>query len=204
MKTLLKAALGVIGLGLLGGCQPYDGYGGGGYYGGDAGFGYCAGFGCPDDYWDQPLYYGSVYYGGSWRNGPFYYRDWNGGRQYWLGGNWRNDDWRGARPQQYRDGRTGPALGREWYRNNQNVQNRPGFNGNRPDNQPRPGFNRNDANRNDNAPRDGGNRGRNQAEIQQQRSQQSAPPPDRFGRDSAASPPSPRPPQTSRGRGRSE
>lgn len=188
MKTIWKAALGVTALGMLSGCMPYDGYYEGGYYaGGGGGWGYCDGFGCPDDYWDRPLYYGSVFYGGRWQSGPFYYRDWNGGRQYWLGGGWRNDDWRGQRPPQYRDNRTGPALGRDWYRNN-----RPDFDSNRVG---RPGFNRND---NGNAPR-GGNSGRNQAEIQQNRSQQFTPPPDRFGRD--RTPPSAPPPGSNGERG---
>lgn len=175
MKTIWKAALGVTALGLLGACQPYDGYGGG-YYGGGAGYGYCNGYGCPDDYWDQPLYYGSVYHGGRWNNGPFYYRDWNGGRQYWMGGGWRNDDWRGARPQQYQGGRTGPALGREWYRNN-----RPGFDRN---NNGRPDFNPNggrgpNIDRNNDGRRDfGRGSGRNQGEVQQNRQGY----PDRSGR----------------------
>ena len=201
MKTMWKAALGVTALGLLGACQPYgyEGYGGA-YYGGGAGYGYgyCDSFGCPDNYWDQPLYYGSVYYGGRWNTGPFYYRDWNGGRQYWLGGGWRNDDWRGARPQQYRNDRVGPALGRQWYQNN-----RPGFDRNndgRPDFNPNggrggrgPGMDRNNDGRPDFGPRGG----RNPDAVQQQRSQ--TPPPDRFGRDRAASPPPARSPQTNRG-----
>lgn len=196
MKTIWKAALGVTALGMLSACVPYDGYYDGGDYAGGGGWGYCDGFGCPDDYWDRPLYYGSVFYGGSWRSGPFYYRDYNGGRQYWLGGGWRNDDWRGPWQPQYRSERYGPPLGRDWYRNN-----RPDFDSNRVG---RPGFNRGgDNNRGDNNPPRGGNPGRNQAEIQQNRAQPFTPPPDRFGRDRAAPPPPPREPQTSRGRGRS-
>jgi len=147
MKAIFKAVIGVMGFGLVAACMPYDGYGGS-YYGSGYGagyddWGYCDGFGCPDNYWDQPLYYGSVYYGGRWNSGPFYYRNYNGGRQYWLGGGWRNDDWRGARPQQYRNERYGPALGRDWYRNNRPNDGRPGFNqgGGQGRGGDRPGFN---------------------------------------------------------------
>jgi hypothetical protein len=144
VKTIWKAALATLSFGMLAGCQPYDGYGGG-YYGGgySYGGGYCDSYGCPDDYWDRPVYYGSIYYGGSWLNGPFYYRDWNGRRQYWARGGWRYDGWSGDRPSQYRNYRYGPALGRDWYRNNRNDgDGRPGFQGRGgrgPDNDNRPG-----------------------------------------------------------------
>jgi hypothetical protein len=189
MKTIWKVALGAVALCMVGGCTPYDGYYDSGYYAaGGGGWGYCDSWGCPDDYWDRPLYYGSIYSGGRWLNGPFYYRDWNGGRQYWLGGGWRNDDWRGARPPQYRDNRTGPAQGREGYRNN-----RPGFDGDR-------GGNRTGLERRENDGPRGRNPGRNQAEIQQNQVQPFTPPPDRFGRD-RAQPPSPPPPGGERVRG---
>ena len=173
MKTIWKAALGVMGLGMLAACQPYDAryggyYGGGGY----SDWGYCDDWGCPDGYWDRPLYYGSVYYGGRWNNGPFYYRDWNGSRQFWLQGGWRNDGWRGARPPQYRDGRYGPSLGRDWYRNNRpDRDGRPGYNRGG-DNRPgdgRPGMNQGGRGGGRDGARGGGNPGRNQAEIQQNR-----------------------------------
>ena len=78
-----------------------------GYYGPDTG--YCdPGYDCPDDYYDLPLYYGDVSYGGSWYNGPFYWRTFDGRRQYWLHGGWRYGNNRG--------GHFGPALGRNFYR----------------------------------------------------------------------------------------
>ena len=78
--------------------QSYDPY-----------LGYCdPGYDCPDDYYDLPLYYGDVSYGGSWYNGPFYWRDYGGRRQYWLHGGWRYGNNRG--------GHFGPALGRDFYR----------------------------------------------------------------------------------------
>jgi len=97
---------------------PYDdGYYDDGYYGADA-YGYCDTYGCPDSYWNLPIYYGPVYYNDVWFNGPLYYRDWGGRRQYWIHGGWRYDAWRGDRPSRYREGRYGPALGLSWYRNN--------------------------------------------------------------------------------------
>lgn len=120
MKNLWKAASTVFSLVILSACS--DSYGGyyNGYYGGGIGAfalnnGYCDSFGCPSNYWDLPVYYGSVYFNGAWVNGPFYYRNWSGRQQYWLRGSWREDSWRGARPNQYRVGRYGPALGRDFY-----------------------------------------------------------------------------------------
>ncbi|MBN9587489.1 MAG: hypothetical protein BGN85_12260 [Alphaproteobacteria bacterium 64-11] len=86
-------------------------------YGADA-YGYCDEYGCPGDYWNLPVYYGPVFYDDAWFNGPLYYRDWGGRRQYWIHGGWRYDGWRGARPNWYREGRYGPALGLNWYRSN--------------------------------------------------------------------------------------
>ena len=129
MRIIWKAAIAAVSFGVLAGCQPYDYYDDG-YYGGS--YGYCDAYGCPGNYWDMPVYYGSVYYGGSWLNGPFYYRDYDGRRQFWLRGGWRDDAWRGARPPQYRDGRFGPPLGRDWYRNNRSQfdrDGRPGYQG---------------------------------------------------------------------------
>ena len=53
-------------------------------------------------------YYGEVYYDGSWLNGPFYYRDYGGRRQFWIHGGWHDG--------QFRGGHFGPALGRGCYR----------------------------------------------------------------------------------------
>src|SRR3954471_11299359 len=76
------------------------------YYGSD--YGYCdPQYGCPDDFYDLPLYYGEVYADGSWYNGPFYWRDYGGRRQFWVHGSWRGGNYRG--------GRFGRALGRSFY-----------------------------------------------------------------------------------------
>ncbi|HEY2070777.1 MAG TPA: hypothetical protein VGG48_14575 [Rhizomicrobium sp.] len=78
--------------------------------------GYCDSYGCPDGYWDYPVYYGPVYSNGAWFNGPVYYRDYGGERWFWVRGGWRRDEWRGPRPGWWRnDYRTGPALGYEFY-----------------------------------------------------------------------------------------
>jgi hypothetical protein len=95
----------------------YDSPYAGAEYGQDA-YGYCDEYGCPGDYWNLPVYYGSIFYDDAWINGPLYYRDWGGRRQYWVRGGWRYDAWRGARPDRYRDARYGPALGLSWYRSN--------------------------------------------------------------------------------------
>ena len=47
------------------GYQPEDGVN----FSYDSG-GYCDAYGCPDDYWDMPVYYGPVFFGGSWYDGP--------------------------------------------------------------------------------------------------------------------------------------
>jgi len=144
MRNRIKAAIVAFGaIGALAGlsdsasAQPYDGYSGDGYYGDggyysdpaygpppadygapydqayadpyyDPSYGYCDPYyGCPDDYYDLPLYYGSVFYDGAWLNGPFYWRDYGGHRQFWTHGGWHEG--------QYRGGRFGPALGRNFY-----------------------------------------------------------------------------------------
>ena len=78
--------------------------------------GYCDRWGCPDEYWDMPVYYGPVFYDGSWFQGPTYYRDYGGARWFWVHGGWRRDEWRGPRPKWWRgDYRFGPALGYGFY-----------------------------------------------------------------------------------------
>lgn len=78
--------------------------------------GYCDAFGCPDDFWDMPVYYGPVFWQGDWYDGPLYYRDYFGRRQFWIHGGWRYDEWRGPHPGWWREGRYGPALGMDFYR----------------------------------------------------------------------------------------
>ena len=77
--------------------------------------GYCDQWGCPDDYWDMPVYYGPVFFGDEWFNGPVYFRDWYGRRQFWIHGGWHFDEWRGPRPSWWHAGRVGPALGLNFY-----------------------------------------------------------------------------------------
>src|SRR5215813_10929158 len=78
--------------------------------------GYCDDWGCPDEYWDLPVYYGPVFYDGRWYQGPLYWRDWHGERWYWIHNGWRRDGWRGARPAWWKGGyRYGPSLGYEFY-----------------------------------------------------------------------------------------
>jgi hypothetical protein len=78
--------------------------------------GYCDSFGCPDGYWDQSVWYGPVYFGGAWYQGPVYYRDIGGEHWYWIHGGWHRDEWRGPHPNWWRaDYHFGPALGFSWY-----------------------------------------------------------------------------------------
>lgn len=71
-------------------------------------------WGLPPDYCEFPVFFGPVYWGGTWYRGPIYYR-WDGGRRlYWLNGGWRIDAWRGGPPPAIRwslRGRRGPASG---------------------------------------------------------------------------------------------
>jgi hypothetical protein len=80
--------------------------------------GYCDEWGCPDGYWDYPIYYGPVYYGGEWYRGPVYYRLRHGHYYYWIHGGWHRDQWRGRYPRWYRrhEYRYGPSLGYDYYR----------------------------------------------------------------------------------------
>jgi hypothetical protein len=78
--------------------------------------GYCDDIGCPGDFWDMPVYYGPVFWEGQWYDGPLYYRDGYGRRQFWIHGDWRFDEWRGPHPGWWREGRYGPPLGADYYR----------------------------------------------------------------------------------------
>jgi hypothetical protein len=78
--------------------------------------GYCDQFGCPDAFWEMPVYYGPVFWHGDWYDGPVYYREAFGHRQFWIHGDWRNDEWRGPHPGWWREGRYGPPLGVDYYR----------------------------------------------------------------------------------------
>ena len=80
--------------------------------------GYCDSYGCPDGYWDYPIWYGPVFWHGTWYRGPLYYRDDISHRRvYWIAGGWHHDQWRGDRPDWwYRNHYyAGPALGYSFY-----------------------------------------------------------------------------------------
>lgn len=79
---------------------------------------YCDQYGCPDDFYDMPIWYGPVFYNNVWLAGPAYYRDWHGRRQYWILGGWRYDSWRGPHPSWWNASHyhTGPAVGRNYHR----------------------------------------------------------------------------------------
>ena len=118
MSTAAAAA--VIGAALLG-AAPANAQGfsigiapGGVGFSYDSG-GYCDDYGCPDDFWDYPLYYCPVYFRGQWYDGPVYYRQDGDEYWYWIHGNWRRDQWNGARPQWACFDRYGPPLGLDFY-----------------------------------------------------------------------------------------
>lgn len=77
--------------------------------------GYCDDRGCPDAFWDMPVYYCPVFYKGDWFRGPVYYRRGPGGMEFWIRGKWHRDSWRGPRPGWACTDRLGPALGFEYY-----------------------------------------------------------------------------------------
>jgi len=78
--------------------------------------GYCDRWGCPDGFWNYPVWYGPVFVDGVWYQGPVYWRDWGGRRWYWVHGGWHRDEWRGPRPAWWsRDYHYGPALGFDYY-----------------------------------------------------------------------------------------
>jgi hypothetical protein len=91
------------------GAPPYGSpYGADPYDQADNDGGYCDPYyGCPDDYYDLPVYDGEVYWDGGWYNGPFFYRDYGGHRQFWVHGGWHYGNSRG--------GHFGPALGRAYF-----------------------------------------------------------------------------------------
>jgi len=78
---------------------------------------YCDQYGCPDDFYDMPIWYGPVFYDNVWVTGPVYYRVWHGLRQYWIHGGWHYDAWIGPRPSWWNAAlyHTGPALGRNYH-----------------------------------------------------------------------------------------
>lgn len=104
---------------------PRNGGGGPGLFLGFGGIGinigsggYCDQWGCPGDYWDEPVWYGPVYFDGEWYEGPVYYRDHHGHHEYWVHGGWHEDEWQGDRPD-WAEGHSGPALGRDYYKSDE-------------------------------------------------------------------------------------
>jgi hypothetical protein len=77
--------------------------------------GYCDSWGCPDYFWNYPIYYCPVYYQGRWYRGPVYYRSSRGGNLYWIHGGWRRDYWRDRRPYGACVDRFGPPLDLDFY-----------------------------------------------------------------------------------------
>jgi len=77
--------------------------------------GYCDRWGCPDQFWDYPIYYCPVYYRGRWYTGPVYYRHVRGGYAYWIHGGWRRDMWNRSRPRGVCVDRYGPPLDLDFY-----------------------------------------------------------------------------------------
>ena len=80
--------------------------------------GYCDDYGCPDRFWDYPVYYCPVYYRHRWYRGPVYYTRHHGGTYYWVRNGWRRDEWGGPRPPWACNDRYGPALDLYFYQSN--------------------------------------------------------------------------------------
>lgn len=77
--------------------------------------GYCDAWGCPDDFWNYPIYYCPVYYDGRWYRGPMYYRYFGNRPFFWIRGSWRRDYWNGPRPYGACVDRFGPPLDLDFY-----------------------------------------------------------------------------------------
>jgi hypothetical protein len=46
--------------------------------------------------YDGPMYYDPIYFGGAWYHGPYRWRMENGQREFWVGGGWHRNEWRGG------------------------------------------------------------------------------------------------------------
>lgn len=80
--------------------------------------GYCDSYGCPDRYWDYPVYYCPVYVHHRWYRGPVYYSRRHGGTMFWVRDGWHRDEWNGQRPPWACNDRYGPALDLYFYQSN--------------------------------------------------------------------------------------
>jgi hypothetical protein len=81
-------------------------------YGYDSGYRYSARFcdpysyaydpyRCDEERYGDDYYYDPIFFGGEWYRGPFRYRRYNGYPEYWVGGGWHRNEWRGARPSHF-------------------------------------------------------------------------------------------------------
>src|SRR5262245_31873420 len=53
---------------------------------------------CDEDRYADDYYYDPIFFGGAWYRGPFRYRNYGGYREYWVGGGWHRNEWRGSYP----------------------------------------------------------------------------------------------------------
>jgi hypothetical protein len=77
--------------------------------------GYCDSRGCPDRFWQYRVYYGPVYYHGTWFRGPVYVKDDRGRHYFWVAGGWHRDEWHADRPRWARNAHFGAPLPRSYY-----------------------------------------------------------------------------------------
>jgi hypothetical protein len=101
-STIVLAGLTAVSL-FASGCASTSNYYEGGSYPVSASYDpncdyYSPPWGYPSDYCQYQLWNEPVFYSGSWYSGPIYYRNVGGANWFWLNGNWRRDEWRGARP----------------------------------------------------------------------------------------------------------
>lgn len=101
-STIVLAGLAAVSL-FAAGCASTSNYYEGGSYPVSASYDpncdyYSPPWGYPSDYCQYQLWNEPVFYSGTWYSGPIYYRTVGGANWFWLNGNWRRDEWRGARP----------------------------------------------------------------------------------------------------------
>jgi len=46
--------------------------------------------------YEGSMYYDPIYFGGAWYHGPYRWRMENGQREFWVGGGWHRNEWRGG------------------------------------------------------------------------------------------------------------
>jgi hypothetical protein len=77
--------------------------------------GYCDARGCPDHFWKYRIYYGPVYFRGTWFRGPVYVKDDRGRHYFWVAGGWHRDEWHAERPRWARNAYFGPPRPQSYY-----------------------------------------------------------------------------------------